>query len=87
MECRLKEKSGVQAEGLSKKHEGLVEMRFYVPDTELVDEDAMDDVQREKTVDHLYAQVLCLALAVLAVLAVLGAPALDATLPRVYCPS
>lgn len=59
----LKEESGGQAEGLSKKHEGLVEMRFYVPDTELVDEDAMEDAQREKTVDHLYAQVRAFALA------------------------
>ena len=28
-----------QAEGGSKKHEGLLEMRFFVPDTEMADEE------------------------------------------------
>ena len=47
-----------QAEGVNKKHEGLMEMRFYVPDTEVRDEEGAEDAELQTTVDKLYDQVL-----------------------------
>ena len=47
-----------QEEGKSKKHEGLLEMRFFVPDTEMADENADADVDQDKSVSILHREVL-----------------------------
>lgn len=47
-----------QEEGKNKKHEGLLEMRFFVPDTEMADENAEDDAEHEKSVSILHREVL-----------------------------
>jgi structure-specific recognition protein 1 len=47
-----------QEESKSKKHEGLLEMRFFVPDTEMADENAEEDAEHEKSVSILHREVL-----------------------------
>lgn len=47
-----------QGEGLSKKHEGLVEMRFFVPDTQIADEEDAEDAEHETSVAKLHRTVL-----------------------------